>query len=46
MVLSAIIISIIFALGFSLLLSYAFKREGPGPVNGLIFIATNHGALR
>jgi hypothetical protein len=40
MLLSTVIISLFFALGFALLLSLAFKRRGPGPANGLIFLMT------
>lgn len=34
------IISFLIALGFSLLLIHAFKREGPGPLKGLLFFVS------
>jgi hypothetical protein len=40
MLLSTIVFSIVFAIGLALLLSYTFKRKGPGPANGLIFATT------
>ncbi len=35
---TAILSSIFIAILFALILSFAFRRSGPGPVNGLLFI--------
>ncbi|MBU1370707.1 MAG: hypothetical protein KJ578_00305 [Bacteroidetes bacterium] len=37
MYISALIISFGFALLFALLLTYGFRRKGPGPADGLVF---------
>jgi len=37
MLLKTILYSLAFSLIFSLLLTYGFKRKGPGPGNGLLF---------
>ena len=38
MVFTTIAFSVIFALIFSILLAYVFKRRGPGPAGGVLFI--------
>jgi hypothetical protein len=37
MLVQTLLYSLSFALIFSLLLTYGFKRKGPGPANGLLF---------